>query len=291
MIHGPRGAFRWTAYTLAATSFAAAIPTPLYPLYEQRLHFSAGVLGLAFAAYTPGVFLTLFFVAPHAEQLGRRNLLYVGMAFTILAAIVFESATDVLWLALARFIAGFAVGATTSVATAAMSDLEPYRDQHHVARVAVAANFGGFAIGATLSGFLAEVRSGPNAARLPASGRREPGRRSGDRRHARNGVRDPLAPRLPRPARLRSGGSSAAVLGCGRWDRGVLLDLRLLRRAHSVVRPRRAPYLEPPRGRGGRGVDVRDGGDRPARDLPDPRSSGLTGRIPAHDRHARGPRY
>ena len=83
------------------------------------------------------------------------------MAFTILAAIVFESATDVLWLALARFIAGFAVGATTSVATAAMSDLEPYRDQHHVARVAVAANFGGFAIGATLSGFLAEYAPDP----------------------------------------------------------------------------------------------------------------------------------
>src|SRR5208282_301280 len=123
MIHGPRGEFRWTAYALAATSFAAAIPTPLYPLYEERLHFSAGVLGLAFAAYTPGVFLTLFFLAPHAEQLGRKNLLYVGMAFTILAAVVFESASGVLWLALARFIAGFAVGATTSVATAAMSDL------------------------------------------------------------------------------------------------------------------------------------------------------------------------
>ena len=58
------------------------------------------------------------------------------------AAISFESATDVLWLALARFIAGFVLGATTSVATAAMSDLEPYRDQHHVV-VAVAANFGG----------------------------------------------------------------------------------------------------------------------------------------------------
>ncbi|HLN51659.1 MAG TPA: MFS transporter [Thermoplasmata archaeon] len=161
MIHGPRGAFRWTAYALAATSFAAAIPTPLYPLYEERLHFSAGVLGLAFAAYTPGVFLTLFFLAPHAEQLGRKNLLYVGMAFTILAAIVFESASGVLWLALARFIAGFAVGATTSVATAAMSDLEPYRDQHHVARVAVAANFGGFAVGATLSGFLVEYAPDP----------------------------------------------------------------------------------------------------------------------------------
>jgi MFS family permease len=154
MVRSPRGAFRWTAYVLAVTAFAAAIPTPLYPGYEQRFHFSSGVLGLMFAAYTPGVFLTLFFVAPQAERVGRKRLLYLGMVFTAIGAVVFAFATGVLVLALARFISGLAVGATTSVATAAMSDLEPYRDQHHVARVAVAANFGAFAVGVLLSGFL-----------------------------------------------------------------------------------------------------------------------------------------
>jgi len=154
MVHGPRGAFRWTAYVLAVTAFAAAIPTPLYPLYEQHFQFSSGVLGLMFAAYTPGVFLTLFFVAPQAERVGRKNLLYLGMAFTALGAVVFALAPNVLWLALGRFISGLAVGATTSVATAAMSDLEPNHDQHHVARVAVSANFGAFAVGVILSGFL-----------------------------------------------------------------------------------------------------------------------------------------
>jgi predicted MFS family arabinose efflux permease len=156
MIRGPRGPFRWTAFVLAVTSFAAAVPTPLYPAYEARFHFSAGVLGLAFAAYTPGVFLTLFFVAPRAERIGRRKLLYLSMALTVLGAVVFALATNVLWLAVGRAIAGLAVGAATSVATAAMSDLEPFRDQHHVARVAVASNFGGFAIGVLASGFLVE---------------------------------------------------------------------------------------------------------------------------------------
>ncbi len=161
LIHGPRGAFRWTAYALAVTAFAAAIPTPLYPLYEERFRFTAGVLGLAFAAYTPGVLLALFLLAPSGEHAGRKRLLYVGMVFTAVAAVAFQWAPDVLWLAVGRFITGFAVGATTSVATAAMSDLEPYRDEHHVARVAVAANFGGFAVGATLSGVLVEWAPDP----------------------------------------------------------------------------------------------------------------------------------
>jgi MFS family permease len=154
MVRGPRGAFRWTAYVLGVTAFMAAIPTPLYGVFESQFHFSAGVLGLVFAAYTPGVFVTLFYVAPAAERVGRRKLLFLGMVFTAVAAVLFATASGVAALALARAVSGLGVGATTSVATAAMSDLEPNRDQHHVARVAVAANFGAFAIGVAFSAFL-----------------------------------------------------------------------------------------------------------------------------------------
>lgn len=159
MIHGPRGAFRWIAYVLAVTSFSAAVPSPLYPVYELNFRFSAGVLGLVFAAYTPGVLLMLFLVAPQAERRGRKQLLYVGMALTALGALVFAAAPSIPWLAVGRFVSGLAVGATTSVATAAMTDLEPNNDSHHVARVTVAANFGGFAIGVALSGLT--VQFGP----------------------------------------------------------------------------------------------------------------------------------
>ena len=162
MIRGPRGAFRWTAFVLGVTAFAAAIPTPLYPYYEARFDFSSGVLGLVFGSYTLGVLVTLFLVAPQAEHVGRKRLLYLGMSLTALAALTFAFSTSVLWLALARVVTGLAVGATTSVATAAMSDLEPNRDQHHVARVAVAANFGGFAGGVALSGLVVQYVTNPS---------------------------------------------------------------------------------------------------------------------------------
>jgi len=164
MIHGPRGTFRWTAFVLAVTAFGSAIPTPLYPVYESEFHFSSATLGVVFGAYTLGVFLTLFLVAPRAEHIGRKRLLYLGMGVTALGAIVFAFAPSVLWLAVARIVQGLAVGMTTSVATASMSDLEPYHDQHHVARVAVAANFGAFAVGVLLSGVLVEY--GPHPTQL-----------------------------------------------------------------------------------------------------------------------------
>ncbi|MCI4323517.1 MAG: MFS transporter [Thermoplasmata archaeon] len=152
---GGRGGFRRTAYVLALTAFVAGIPTPLYAGYARSFHFSSGTLGLVFGSYAVGVLATQFFVAPQASRFGRRPLLGLGMLLAAAASLAFVEATSVQWLVLARVISGLAVGASTSVATAAMSDLEPYRDQHHVARVSVGANFGGFAIGVLLSGLLA----------------------------------------------------------------------------------------------------------------------------------------
>jgi predicted MFS family arabinose efflux permease len=158
-----RGGFRRTAYVLGLTSFVGGIPTPLYAGYAERFHFSAGTLGVIFGSYTLGVFLTLFFLAPHARRFGRRTLLAVAMGLTMAACTSYVLATGVDGLILARVFSGLAVGATTSVATAAMSDLEPNHDDHHVARVAVGANFGGFAVGALLSGLLATYAPYPYA--------------------------------------------------------------------------------------------------------------------------------
>ncbi len=156
-----RGPFRWTAYTLGVTAFGAGVPTPLYAVYESEYHFSSAVLAGIFAAYTIGVLGTTFLVAPLSDVIGRKPVLHVGMALTVASGLAFLFASGVATLALARVVSGLAVGATTSTATAAMTGLEPRGDQHHVARVSVAANFGGVASGILLSGLLLEYAPRP----------------------------------------------------------------------------------------------------------------------------------
>ncbi len=160
-----RWPFRWAAVALAVTAFGAGLPTPLYPIYEREFHLSAVVLAAIFGAYALGVLATMLLVAPLSDVLGRKPVLYLGMALTVASGFAFLTASGIATLALARAISGLAVGATTSTATAAMASLEPRRDQHHVARVSVAANFGAVASGIVASGLLAEYAPWPT--RLP----------------------------------------------------------------------------------------------------------------------------
>ncbi|HTT15551.1 MAG TPA: MFS transporter [Thermoplasmata archaeon] len=159
-----RGPFRGIAYVLGVTAFGAGIPTPLYAVYEQRDHFSSAVLAGIFAAYSIGVLATMFLLAPLSDVIGRKPVLHLGMVLTAASGVVFVFASGVLTLALARVVSGLAVGATTSTATASMTGLEPNGDQHHVARVSVAANFGAVATGIFVSGLLVEY--GPDPTQL-----------------------------------------------------------------------------------------------------------------------------
>jgi MFS family permease len=164
VIDGPgswsRWPFRKMAIVLAVTAFGAGIPTPLYSIYEKQFDFSSVILAGIFATYTVGVVVTMFLLAPQADKVGTHPVLYVGMALTALSGLTFILAGGylisggVLWLALSRLLSGLGVGATTSTATLSMTKKEPRADKHHVARVAVAANFGGVSTGVLLSALM-----------------------------------------------------------------------------------------------------------------------------------------
>jgi predicted MFS family arabinose efflux permease len=154
-------AFGLIAFALAVTSLEAGIPTPLYIVYQQQFHFTDVLLTLVFAVYVGGVFATLFLISPLSDSIGRKPILYAGLALTGLSAVAFIFATGVLGLVLARLLSGLSVGATTSTASATLIDLEPHGDERHAARVSVSANMIGFAVGTTLSGFTAQYLPDP----------------------------------------------------------------------------------------------------------------------------------
>lgn len=153
------------AYAFAVTMIGTTLPTPLYPIYEQQIGFSALVVTLVFAAYGVGVLFALLFVAPLSDRYGRRALLRPGIALAALSSGVFVLAHGLPLLFLGRILSGLSAGIFTGTATAAIVELAPPGHRARATLLAAVVNIGGLGVGPLLAGALAEVA--PDPLRLP----------------------------------------------------------------------------------------------------------------------------
>ncbi|WP_169801731.1 MFS transporter [Millisia brevis] len=152
-------------FWLIAVSFLTlmsftTVPTPLYPLYQQRDHFADSMITVIFAAYGVGVLAGLLLAGHISDQLGRRRMIVVSAVLSVIAALLFISSASVPMLLLARFINGFGIGTLTAAATAHLTELHdvgyPKRDNRFAATVATVVNTGGLALGPLVAGLLTE---------------------------------------------------------------------------------------------------------------------------------------
>jgi MFS family permease len=79
-------------YLLAAAAFAvcmagAALPTPLYGLYQQQLGFSELMVTVVFAVYAVGVIGALLLAGNASDSVGRRPVLLCGLALGAASAL------------------------------------------------------------------------------------------------------------------------------------------------------------------------------------------------------------
>ncbi|KPI16612.1 major facilitator superfamily MFS_1 [Actinobacteria bacterium OK074] len=150
-----------TAYTLLVMLTGTNVPAPLYHGYEEQFGFSALTLTLVYAAYVLALVPSLLVAGPLSDSLGRRAVLLPAVALSALAALVFALADGVAWLFVARVMQGLAVGAASGALTATLSELEPGGDRRRAALVSNVATMTGLAVGALLSGTLAEYAPDP----------------------------------------------------------------------------------------------------------------------------------
>lgn len=169
--HPARGArlTHRTGFLVVALAFATAmafstVPTPLYPLYQERDGFPTLAVTVVFAAYAVGVAVSLYLVGHLSDRLGRRPVLLAGLAAELLAAVLFLVWPGLVGLVVARLVSGVGIGAVTATATAHLTEL---RAAHRPARgadagaVAGLANIGGLALGPLVGGLLAQLVPGP----------------------------------------------------------------------------------------------------------------------------------
>jgi MFS family permease len=152
----PPLAFAGAAYAFAATMLGTTLPTPLYVLYKLRFGFSELIITVIFATYAVGVIAALLLFGSFSDQIGRRPVLLMGLAFSALSSAVFLIAQSLGLLLVARLLSGFSAGIFTGTATATLVDLAPEGRRDRATLVATMVNMGGLGFGPLLAGLAAQ---------------------------------------------------------------------------------------------------------------------------------------
>jgi predicted MFS family arabinose efflux permease len=119
-----RSSLVFLAITLLTFLAASSAPTPLYHLYQEGLHFSAGMLTLIFGVYAISLLAALLTVGSLSDHLGRKPVIFTALVLNMLAMLLFINESSVAWLIAARTLQGFATGMATAVLGAALLDTD-----------------------------------------------------------------------------------------------------------------------------------------------------------------------
>ena len=160
-----RAASIWIGYAFLVTMVGTTLPTPLYPIYEQRFGFGELMVTVIFATYAVGVIAGLVLTGRLSDEIGRRRVLLFGLVCAAASTVLFLVAQDVPLLLVGRLLSGLSAGAFAGTATATLIDLAPESKRDTAAAIAVAVTLGGLGLGPLLAGALAETGTLP--LRLP----------------------------------------------------------------------------------------------------------------------------
>src|SRR6266540_4773146 len=157
--------FAFVAYAFLVTMFGATLPTPLYPLFQQRYSFGELMVTVVFAIYAFGVVAGLLLFGALSDEIGRKPVLAAGLVLSAVSAVLFVVADSLTPIYAGRIVSGLSAGIFTGTATATLVDLAPGDRRRLASLVAVVVNLGGLGLGTLAAGLLADYCSSP--LRLP----------------------------------------------------------------------------------------------------------------------------
>jgi MFS family permease len=153
--------FALLSYAFTAVMLGATLPSPMYTLYSERLHFSVLTTTIILATYAGGVLVTLVVFGSWSDALGRRPMLLVGVVAALASAVVFLMADSVPLLLVGRALSGLSAGIFSGTGTAAVIEAAPPSWHTRAAAVATVANVGGLGLGCLLAGLLVQYAPDP----------------------------------------------------------------------------------------------------------------------------------
>lgn len=156
-----RYGFALLTYALMVVMLGATMPTPMYELHSERMHFTVLTTTVIFATYAGAVLAALLLFGRWSDVLGRRPLLFAGALLAIVSSVVFLFADSVPVLLLGRVLSGLSAGIFTGTATAAIIEAASPAWRPRAAAVATIANLGGLGLGPLVAGILIEYAPAP----------------------------------------------------------------------------------------------------------------------------------
>jgi MFS family permease len=153
--------FGFVAFAFLVNMFGTTLPTPLYPLFQQRYSFGELMVTVVFAIYVVGVIAGLLLFGALSDEIGRKPVLAAGLAFSAASALLFVFAGSLTPIYAARILSGFSAGVFTGTATAALVDLVPGDRRRLASIVAIAVNLGGLGLGTLVAGLLGDYAASP----------------------------------------------------------------------------------------------------------------------------------
>ena len=103
-----RFAFWCVAAVFLVVMAGTTLPSPLFGLYEQRLHISSLSVTVIYGIYSVGVVVALAVLARFGSGIGLRTRLAAGLALSAVSAVVFVGTTTLGLLIAARVFSGLA---------------------------------------------------------------------------------------------------------------------------------------------------------------------------------------
>lgn len=158
---GQRLGYILTAGVLISVMLGGTLPIPLYVLYEPKMGFGPLGITVVFAVYVIGTLGALLGFGDLSDHFGRKRVLATAIACAAASTILFLVATNIGELIVARLISGAAAGFVTGTASAALAELQPRRNLHTAAVLAVGANLVGLGLGPLIAGTSAQYLPAP----------------------------------------------------------------------------------------------------------------------------------
>lgn len=146
---------------LCIGTLGTALPSPLYPLYQQLWQLQPSDITLIFVSYMFGCLATILFLGRTSNSIGYVKTLQLSLLFSIVGLLISAYAWNSFSLCIGRFIIGISSGLITTAALIGLMASTPSSHQASASQLSSIVTVIGFSLGPVTGGLFGQFAQAP----------------------------------------------------------------------------------------------------------------------------------